>query len=417
MLMEDLRTTSLERGNLMTDLTAARRLGRWRPALAVVVAAGALLAVADGASANVYTPVDGPGLQAAITSANSNPGPDTIKLASKNYQPSVPMTITDTLTITGDPQFQPPGQNPQIDGTFVNPLQSDLFTVNPGVSATFKAVSITGSSDIGFGVIRAKGTVELDNLALSGNNGTELVVDSGGTATANDANISDGTFHGIDNSGTLVLNNSTVANNSSGGITTSGTLRLNNTIIANNNPFVNGSTDCVGTPTTSTITSWDSDGTCAVAHTGDPMLDSTNMNGGPSPSAALLPGSPAINAGTNSICPTTDQRFFVRSDGQCDIGAYEAGAARDTTAPTCVVSALRAGPPKQQDVTATDSGSGLGPDAITNVAITNGTVAFTPFTSPSRAGLVLTATKTDQTQVTRWSFTATDWAGNVKNCT
>jgi hypothetical protein len=30
---------------------------------------------------------------------------------------------------------------------------------------------------------------------------------------------------------------------------------------------------------------------------------------------------------------------------------------------------------------------------------------------------VLTATKTDQAQLTRWSFTATDWAGNVKNCT
>jgi len=33
--------------------------------------------------------------------------------------------------------------------------------------------------------------------------------------------------------------------------------------------------------------------------------------------------SPAINAGTNTGCPATDQRGVSRSDGHCDIGAYE----------------------------------------------------------------------------------------------
>lgn len=44
---------------------------------------------------------------------------------------------------------------------------------------------------------------------------------------------------------------------------------------------------------------------------------------------ALLDGSNAINAGTNSGCPNDDQRGYAR-DANRDIGAYEHGA---TTAP------------------------------------------------------------------------------------
>jgi hypothetical protein len=344
------------------------------------------------------------------------------------------MTITDDLTITGDPQFQTSGtsgQGPQIDGTALTPQQSDLFAVNSGKKVYLKAFLVTGSSDIGFGVVHSMGTTELDNVALSGNSGTQLLVEAGSTVTVNNSLISDGNSLGINNGGTLTLNNATVSNNLNGGVSNSGTLKLNNTIVANNNPLGFGGFDCSG-PTTSTVASWDSDGSCGVAHTGDPMLGATNPNGGPTSSEALLAGSPAIDAGNNTICPTVDQRFFVRSDGKCDIGAYESGAARDTTAPTCVVTATRVTSPTaptagdQQDVTVTDSGSGMGLqtgqgavgslDAITGVTIDNGTVAFTPFTQPSRSGLVVTATRATSGSRTHWSFTATDWAGNSKTC-
>ncbi len=47
-------------------------------------------------------------------------------------------------------------------------------------------------------------------------------------------------------------------------------------------------------------------------------------NGGPTPTRALLPGSPAIHHGTNIGCPATDQRGITRPQaGICDIGAYE----------------------------------------------------------------------------------------------
>jgi len=56
----------------------------------------------------------------------------------------------------------------------------------------------------------------------------------------------------------------------------------------------------------------------------DPKLGLLADNGGSTKTAALLPGSPAIDAITDSICPTTDQRGVQRPQGaRCDIGAYE----------------------------------------------------------------------------------------------
>ena len=47
-------------------------------------------------------------------------------------------------------------------------------------------------------------------------------------------------------------------------------------------------------------------------------------NGGPTWTHALLAGSPAIDAGDDSLCPATDQRGVLRPQGAaCDIGSYE----------------------------------------------------------------------------------------------
>lgn len=53
-----------------------------------------------------------------------------------------------------------------------------------------------------------------------------------------------------------------------------------------------------------------------------PLLIPLADNGGPTQTMALLPGSPAINAGSG--CDVIDQRGFIRA-GNCDIGAYEYG--------------------------------------------------------------------------------------------
>ena len=67
------------------------------------------------------------------------------------------------------------------------------------------------------------------------------------------------------------------------------------------------------------------------------MLGPLAQNGGYTPTHALLVGSPAIDAGTNTGCPATDQRGISRpqpAGGTCDIGAYES-----ETYPLTIISA------------------------------------------------------------------------------
>ena len=65
----------------------------------------------------------------------------------------------------------------------------------------------------------------------------------------------------------------------------------------------------------------------------DPMLDiGINLNGGPTATLPLLPGSPAINAASEAesgaeACDPSDQRGVPRAD--CDMGAYELVKCRD----------------------------------------------------------------------------------------
>jgi predicted outer membrane repeat protein len=73
------------------------------------------------------------------------------------------------------------------------------------------------------------------------------------------------------------------------------------------------------------------DTTCNLTATGDittsnPLLGPMQDNGGPTWTHALLLGSPAIDHGTNTGCPATDQRGMPRPhNGVCDIGAFEFG--------------------------------------------------------------------------------------------
>jgi hypothetical protein len=65
----------------------------------------------------------------------------------------------------------------------------------------------------------------------------------------------------------------------------------------------------------------------------DPKLGPLANNGGPTPTMALLPGSPAIDAGNTSLAPATDQRGFPRPAGlAADIGAFEYGSVMPTIA-------------------------------------------------------------------------------------
>ncbi len=63
----------------------------------------------------------------------------------------------------------------------------------------------------------------------------------------------------------------------------------------------------------------------------DPLLGPLQNNGGPTPTRALLLGSPAIDAGTAAGAPSFDQRGLPRPSGAgFDIGAFEVQAAPST---------------------------------------------------------------------------------------
>ncbi|WP_128429497.1 choice-of-anchor Q domain-containing protein [Streptomyces cyaneus] len=107
-----------------------------------------------------------------------------------------------------------------------------------------------------------------------------------------------------------------------------GHMSLRNSVVAGNT--VDGTTaDCE--KAFATITSLgrniDGDGSCRLTAAGDlphrdPLLGPLADNGGPTDTAALLPGSPALDAADG--CPATDQRGIARPQGAaCDIGAYE----------------------------------------------------------------------------------------------
>ena len=130
----------------------------------------------------------------------------------------------------------------------------------------------------------------------------------------------------------ITLSDNEAANNGGGIFNYSSTPVITNTIIANS---PNGG-DCVNDAGSSAAGSsynliQDAANACGLTDgadgnlTGlDPKLGPLANNGGFTETFALLSGSPAVDAGTDAGCPSSDQRGIARPYGdQCDIGAYE----------------------------------------------------------------------------------------------
>src|SRR5262249_31540742 len=106
-------------------------------------------------------------------------------------------------------------------------------------------------------------------------------------------------------SANITIINCTLSGNSAGsgggfygtGRLHNGTLNIENTIIANSTGG-----DCVNLGLTGTNShNLIQDGTCSPFLSGDPMLGPIGNYGGPTETLALLPNSPAIDAGDNSV--------------------------------------------------------------------------------------------------------------------
>ncbi len=330
-------------------------------------------------------------LREAIESANTDSvanadgctqgsGADSIDLQARTYVLSIPSgTGGGGLNSEGDLDIS--GGNLEIsgpdagravidgNGTVTGHRAIEIPNLGPEILVRFHKVEIIGGgaatpSDSG-GAIAVNGIGFAHNLlitrsTITGNRGingggielagqSELTLRNT-TISGNEATVDGGGIH--HDAGTAVISNSTVAGNRAnsdgdfigdgGGIVSDGgDLLLNDTIVASNLDLgqdANDAPDCEGTASieSSGYSLFGNTATCPYTAgpgdiTGaDPRLGPLADNGGTSRTRALLPGSPAIDHGSNEAglsgnqCEQDDQRDLERSlGGRCDIGAYE----------------------------------------------------------------------------------------------
>jgi hypothetical protein len=267
----------------------------------------------------------------------------------------VTITVTSTKTISADTT---------IDGGSLITISggNSVGVFSNGVNFTVQNLTIANGASSGGGAIFNDGTLTVTSSTFSGNSGG-AILNYGGTLTVTSSTFS-GNSGGHDggtiiNYGTLTVANSTFSSNSAlyggaienyganyGAVTvtnstfsgnsgigaairsgthTVGAATLRNTIVANSPLGC-----CCGSDVTGDH-NLDPAGSCGAPT--DPMLDPAGLadNGGPTQTIALLPGSPAIDAGDETICGAPpvngiDQRGFVRPGigaANCSIGAYE----------------------------------------------------------------------------------------------
>lgn len=197
-----------------------------------------------------------------------------------------------------------------------------IFNSNNATLTVRYSLISNNVAQISGGGVSAGGRFVLWNTTLSGN----IAQFAGG-------GIENGGFASIIN---VTLTGNYITNTQVGGIggniytgyNPGSSTQLLNTIIANSSAVRN----CYFEPGTSIVSlghNLSDDNTCNLNATGDitntnPLLGPLQNNGGTTLTHALLPASPAINAGDNANCPLNDQRGVSRPQARiCDIGAYE----------------------------------------------------------------------------------------------
>ncbi len=216
-----------------------------------------------------------------------------------------------------------------------------IYNITSGGTVNVINSTVTGNSASlggGGGINNNPGAIlNVINSTISGNSG----VQGGGIRNSS--------------SGTINLTNSTITGNSGGGVfNLGGPVFMRNTIVAGNNttstgPDLNGNFTSQGSNLigksdggSGFTNGVNGDKVGTIASPIDPLLGALSNNGGATQTHALLPGSPAINAGSNANLPAdtfdldgdsntaeplpVDQRgvgFSRVVNGTVDIGAFE----------------------------------------------------------------------------------------------
>ena len=265
------------------------------------------------------------------------------------------------------------------------------------VNSTLSGNSTSGDIADGGGIFTDFGDVSLLNSTLSGNSVSGAYAYAGGIRTFSSAvTLTNSTLSGNSTSGTnglgggiftaygdVILESSTVTGNESALASGGGVyivsynqqpslLTIENSIVAGNLSSVTSSNARDGnefflganvqlTVNDSLIGATD----LAIGGTGNqvgtsvnpvnPLLGPLADNGGRTQTHALLAGSPAINAGNDSVTQTEDQRGLARNFNGVDIGAFELQPA---------------GPPTVTSFTRDEGGVLARPDLLSTISVT-----------------------------------------------
>ncbi len=329
---------------------------------------------------------------------------DTITVPSGTYNLSLgDLDVLVSLTINGTgagstiiKQTQP-GQ--RVFETAAAAVNISRVTIQGGQAGTSSIVP----GHLHGGGIHNHGTVTLTNVTFTGN----------AAPNVDPMNGTSGKGGAIWNAGTMTLINVTVDGNAadvSGAGIGGGAPTLTNTIVANDSPD-----NCSVAITAGSNNLQFPGTTCGgMIPTADPLLGP--LTGGVYP---LLASSPAIDTGTNTGCPATDELGTARPQGAaCDIGAFEFVPA-DVTPPVIVANV--APPPNANgwnntDVTVTwnvsDPESGIGSSSGCGATTLTSETAGTTLTCSATNGAGLTSSKSVTVKIDKTPPTVT-YAGNA----
>jgi filamentous hemagglutinin family protein len=299
------------------------------------------------------------------------------------------------------------------------------------------SASSSGTTSSGGAIYNSSGTINITNSTFLSNaargSGGAIYNNSSGTINItnstfsdNSARISGGAIY--NSNGTINITNSTFSNNSTsisssrgGAISnnnTSGKINITNSILVGNTARTSGSEEVSGNITSNGYNLVGVNGNAGgfqtiatdrvLAGAVSTAITALGDYGGATQTFALVPNSPAIDAGNNASAPATDQRGLARIvNGTIDIGSFESRGFTFTTT----------GTPQSTTVNrAFSTPLAVTVSSMDNTPVNGGTITFTaPSSDATRAaffGLLTTTVAIINGVATAPTLTANTKAGN-----